>query len=320
MVKHRSPAYPAIDLKEAVSLIEKLYPAATKHPLGADVVADAWGYKAMASASPYISAVKQYGLLDEKKQGGDRMLQLSSSGKDIAMDPGGKSPERLAALKSAAVRPTTFDQMWEKWGKDVPPDGEIRRYLEREREFNPKYVSRVAINYRTSLEFAMLIGGNSEHIKKDTSSSLASSENAVKKPTVSDVEHLPPPVGSLVTWPANQGQFPDKVVSISDDGVWVFVESQDEGVLVSDLTIIEQPPQRVPLKAAVIKVPQKHQASSMIEETGPFISFPLSKGNHFELRLDRRISVKDFHRLKQLIDLSEDSLVDDDADDLDRNA
>lgn len=41
----------------------------------------------------------------------------------------------------------------------------------------------------------------------------------------------------------------------------------------------------------------------------PFISFPLSDDNSIEIRLKRRVSRKDFDRLKKLIELSEDSLV-----------
>jgi hypothetical protein len=39
------------------------------------------------------------------------------------------------------------------------------------------------------------------------------------------------------------------------------------------------------------------------------IVFPLSGGNAVEIRLKRRVSRKDFDRLKQLLELSEDSLV-----------
>lgn len=42
---------------------------------------------------------------------------------------------------------------------------------------------------------------------------------------------------------------------------------------------------------------------------GPYISFPLRGGNVMEIRLRSRVSRKDFERIKTLLDLSEDSLV-----------
>lgn len=43
---------------------------------------------------------------------------------------------------------------------------------------------------------------------------------------------------------------------------------------------------------------------------GPYIVFPLSDGNVLEIRLRKRVSPKDFERIRQLVDLSEGSLVD----------
>ncbi|MEO8497843.1 MAG: hypothetical protein ABI614_22480, partial [Planctomycetota bacterium] len=162
MAKHRSPAYPAVNLEDAVELAGKLYPEASKHPLGVNVVAEQWGYKGIASAAPQVAALKQYGLLEEKKEGEDRMVRLTPRARDIAMDRDETTRERAKALKEAALLPAVFAEMWDKWRDELPPEGEIRRYLERDRDFNPKYVGRVAANYRDTLEFAKLLGNASE--------------------------------------------------------------------------------------------------------------------------------------------------------------
>ncbi|MEQ8789508.1 MAG: hypothetical protein RIC55_24655 [Pirellulaceae bacterium] len=46
------------------------------------------------------------------------------------------------------------------------------------------------------------------------------------------------------------------------------------------------------------------------DPSGPCIVFPLSGGNVVEIRLRRKVSPKDFERIRQLVDLSEHSLVD----------
>jgi hypothetical protein len=154
--KHRSPAYPQADLKTVVELLVSLYPKATRHPIGAEVLAQEWNYKSVISASPYIAAAKHFGLLTEERAGEDRMLKMTERAKDIASDPDGHTQERAMALKAAAIDPVIFREMWEKWGKELPPDREIQRFLEREREFNPKYVPKVIENYKDTLAFAKL--------------------------------------------------------------------------------------------------------------------------------------------------------------------
>lgn len=160
MNKHRSPAYPAIDLEEAIEKIKKLYPQGSRHPLGIEVVAELWGYKGLTSAAPYIAAAKQYGLMEEKRNGSERMLQLSEGAKDIASDPDLVTQEARAAIKAAATTPTIFQAMWDKWGRDLPPESEMRRFLERERQFNPNNVSRVVENFKAAISYAKLDGGD----------------------------------------------------------------------------------------------------------------------------------------------------------------
>lgn len=84
------------------------------------------------------------------------------------------------------------------------------------------------------------------------------------------------------------------------------------GLLSSDkmseeLTVKEEPAVETP----VINPPGKSPLGQpkQPQPAGPFISFPLSGSNVFELRLGSRVTRHDFERLKKLIDLSEDSLV-----------
>lgn len=98
---------------------------------------------------------------------------------------------------------------------------------------------------------------------------------------------------------------------IDPSGEWALVDGSDTGAAVSELTVVEPPiskdPPVVPRKPSVPNpfqpIPPKPQNS------GPFISFPLTADNVVELRLSSRISKKDFDRFKKLIDLFEESLV-----------
>lgn len=246
MAKHRSPAYPQADLRTVVELLGKLYPSATRHPLGVEIVAEGWGYKAVSSAAPYVAAAKQFGLLRETREGNNRMLQMTERGIDSA-DPDADDLARNSAYRNAATSPTIFADMWDRWGDELPPESEIRRYLTRDRDFNPKHVSRVAANYLSTLSFAKLVGGSGE-----------ASGEAGKK--AADTEVDPPDngsdpgspaslvkVGSIVHW-TSQGvlQFPEPlpIARVEERGgeQYAYFEALNGYAPVSELSIAESGP------------------------------------------------------------------------------
>jgi hypothetical protein len=232
--KHRSPSYPAIDLEAAVALVRKSYPQA-KHFLGGDVLAELWGYKSLVSAAPYVAAMKQYGFLFEDLVSPDRMLQLSELALDVAVDPDGTTNEYRDAIQEAWLNPKLYKELYSKWGDELPPDGEIRRYLERERDFNPNYVSRFINNFKASMAFA----------REAMGTAVAGKSAADSRDNGSDHEELDEfeiQVGSYVQW-SSQGvdQFPvpQKVVGI--DGDYAFVECSQTGLPMSELTLLDPP-------------------------------------------------------------------------------
>lgn len=92
------------------------------------------------------------------------------------------------------------------------------------------------------------------------------------------------------------------VAEISADGEWAFMEGSEEyGVAMSDLVVVDPPEDEV-----AEKTPMRRSTPAK----SPFISFPLGRENVLELKLTKRISKRDFDRLKMLIELSEESLVD----------
>ena len=222
--KHRSPSYPAIDLEVAIGLARRVYPAA-KHALGADVIAKEWDYKGLSSASPRIAALKHFGLFTEENGGKDRMLRLSDLAFHIMVDPEYESAMCREAIKKAALNPSLHSELWGKWADELPPDGEIRRYLERERNFNPNYVERFIQEYKATISFAQLSG---EEIGHDSGGNESASCGDS------------PSVGDYIQW-NQQGiaQFsqPRRVVGLSDDGRWVFVEGSKSGIPVNEIAI-----------------------------------------------------------------------------------
>ena len=155
-------------------------------------------------------------------------------------------------------------------------------------------------NYRATLEFAKLIGNEGDEsvdsevdTHKDLKDLEASASEAVR-------------VGSFVQWVSNgQHRFssPRRVLGVSPDGKYAFVEGTQAGLPMTELT-----PEAVP-QAELFAEPPANPFYEEPKPKGPCINFPLSGGKTFHLQLSDRITKEDFARLKKLIELSEPSLV-----------
>jgi hypothetical protein len=228
--KHRSPGYPATNLATAVKLARKLYPAG-RHPLGIEVIAQQWGYKSVTSSASYVAALKQFGLLSEEKGGPERMLRLSEWGMDIGVDQDGRSSECRMAIEKAALHPALYAELWGKWHPPLPPDAEMRRYLERERGFNPKHVAACIDDYKSTLDFAGLI----------SSGRMVNEQEGERQDEW--LGRVPGP-GDYVHWsPGGVSQFssPRKVLGVSDDWQFAFVEGIEQGLPMAELTAQDCP-------------------------------------------------------------------------------
>lgn len=151
----RSPKYPNIDLEKAIDLTRKLYEADGLHEIPSDVAAVDMGYSAKGSVGiRAISALLQYDLANAKGSGKNRVLWLSELSKDILLDKRDVSKDRDEAIRSAALRPSIYMHLFEKYGGNLPSDNVIETYLLREQKFNPKVTRSFIIGLRTTFEFA----------------------------------------------------------------------------------------------------------------------------------------------------------------------
>jgi len=82
---------------------------------------------------------------------------MSSGGAaTVLLDPNANPDRRQAALEKAALRPAIHAQLWKLWGGKLPDDTAIRRYLVRQRKFNPSTVSAFIEVLKETVEFAGL--------------------------------------------------------------------------------------------------------------------------------------------------------------------
>lgn len=226
----RSPAYPAFDLKSCIDKAQTIYNVEDKHFAPLEAIAAHWAYKANNSAfMQYLSALKQFGLLDEEGSNENRKFRLTDRALDI-LAYGEKDEKRLRAIKEAALAPKIHSELWAKYGGKLPhEDVSIRVYLIRERTegaFNKDYVDDFIAQFRETLAFSGLTGTDTIPVDE------------VQKTHLNDS----PKVGDAVQWTsAGVDQFPEprRVLGISDDQEWAFVEGTQTGVPMAELTVKE---------------------------------------------------------------------------------
>lgn len=150
--KPRSPNYPQIPLREAIERVNKIYRANRNHRAEKEAVAKALNYGGLNGASvSLIGTLKQYGLLEEDKEG----VKVTEDAITILRAPE-SDPERVQALRRAAFLPKIFAELREAYGEDLselPVETTLQFRLEK-RGFLEKAAGEVIRTYRDNLEFA----------------------------------------------------------------------------------------------------------------------------------------------------------------------
>lgn len=143
MAKARSPAYPAIGLKEAVDAVSRIYKADYQNPIPREVAAKHMGYNGLNGKSlGALSALVKYGLLEGR---GDDTKVSDRAVKIIAHAPG--SGERVQALKEAMTAPELFVELDLRFPGQKTSDEAIRSYL-LTHKFIPAAADNVIRSYR----------------------------------------------------------------------------------------------------------------------------------------------------------------------------
>lgn len=154
----RGPAYPAISLRDALDRAAKFRDAnAIRITLNLEAAYRVLGFKGASGASRQIVAsLNYYGLLDYIGKGSDRKVRLSELALRIMLDKLPDSPERIAAIKEAALKPAIHARLAEQLKLPPPVDVIIERFLVLECEYSEGVAETIIQVYRDTLEFAGL--------------------------------------------------------------------------------------------------------------------------------------------------------------------
>lgn len=224
----RSPAYPSIDLKTAISYAKMIYDAEKRAAAPVAVVAEDCGLDIKNSPGlRAIAALKQFGLGIEEGANEDRQLRLSDRALDILLAHSENSTERNQAIKAAALAPKIHSHLWQMHKGELPSDGALKTYLIRKMEFNDAHVDRFIKQFRDTVAFAKLVpddtittddsGDDDEELddetnhddidrdtpKKETGDSQQNTPNKlrIKQPGMSQSVYPLPEGDAVIQWP-----------------------------------------------------------------------------------------------------------------------
>lgn len=189
----RSPNFPSIDLQKALGRAKELYDSLKGTEVPIQVIHQKWQYKPFSSnAYQTASALKAYGLLDTKGEGKNRTAKLSEKAQKIL----GGHPDREKLIQDAALSPTVYKEIWEKYQAErLPTDEVLATYLQWERKFNPNYINSLIADFRNTLDFAKITATvNSGGEKSNPEAASGVGGDTLPKPIVK----IPPPPGATL--------------------------------------------------------------------------------------------------------------------------
>jgi hypothetical protein len=219
--RSRSPNFPALSLPDAIKKTKVIYDADGRTPTSGKVIMNHLGYgeKISGSAGRVLSALRQYGLLQDaagdKYRVSDAAFHILTLSDDSAI--------RKTAIESAARKPAIFNELLKEYPDRLPSNSTLRDTLIADKKFNPVSVDSFIRAFRGTIEFAKLY---------DTPYSKPSRETS------------PIAVGDYVQWTSqgvDQFAVPRKVWMIPDSGDFVMVEGSPTGIPMEQVTKADPP-------------------------------------------------------------------------------
>lgn len=259
MSKLPSGRFPFINLTKAIERARAIFDNDKGGKgLQMPVAFAAWGYSDKSSGGfQTVSALKQYGLVDDEGSKEDRSVVLTESGRTYFLT---EIDADKANLRDEFARaPQLFAHLLEHWGGGTVEDAVARTYLK----------TSLGMNEQSARSALGIYKSNLTHLK----------DKAVLKPfeqigeigdslvDEDDIQFGGARVGDYVDWESNGvvgNAEPMKVVGISDNQAWVFVEESDTGLPMDQVIVrsdIKSTPRTDapanPFKKAVVEEDEK---------------------------------------------------------------
>lgn len=154
----RSPAFPFISLAKAIERAQAFWNSEKRNAAPVAAAAHDWDFKSPKSSSALqtFAAVKYFGLFEDVGTGNARKVRLTDLALRIVLDQREGSEEQLKAIQEAALKPKIHQELWVKWGAELPSDATFRHHLVVDRKFNEDSAAAFMAEYKSTIAFAKL--------------------------------------------------------------------------------------------------------------------------------------------------------------------
>ena len=155
----RSPAYPFVNLETAIARAKQFFDKEQRNAANVNVAMKHWGFKdESSSGASTVAALTSFGLLQDEGIGDKRKVRLTPNALRVLLDARPDFKERTELIKQMALAPKIHQQLWEKWGNDLPSDAQLRHtlLLDWPVPFNENAVDWFIKEYRDTIAFAKL--------------------------------------------------------------------------------------------------------------------------------------------------------------------
>jgi hypothetical protein len=158
--RERSPSFPSIDLESALDKARLLRANEGDGYTPVEAILAQWRYSGKSrSGLRAVSALQQFGLLEDQGAVPQRQARLTPLAIEILSNERPDDRERMAAIREAALRPPLHAQLWEAFGGRLPTDADLRSQLGAQR-LTDRAIREGIDELRRTLAFAGLVGGD----------------------------------------------------------------------------------------------------------------------------------------------------------------
>jgi hypothetical protein len=178
--RHRSPAYPALGLRDAIIRLRRVWDADKRAGSPVDAALRHMGFNSRNGASlKVLSAMKKFGLMEENS---GRVILTQRAVEIVSFPP--ESERHVAALREAALFPGIYRTLAEQAVRrgSIPSDITLRAELQADMEFNPNAVEDFIKDFRDTLEYVSLADIDALQLALGGGDVITPLPNEVKEP------------------------------------------------------------------------------------------------------------------------------------------
>lgn len=231
----RSPRYPSMSLEDAIEHGRTIFDKDRRHPIAREVAAAHIGYKSLnGAADSALSSLMQYGILEKVTKGEVRVSQWTV---DILHPDNPK--QRCDAIRNAGQNPMLFRALNQRFPESTPSNETLRSYLTRE-NFNDRAMGPVIAAYTKTRAFVTQECANESSIPRAADDEES---NGVEVEVDDDSSFGGARVGDLIDWEVSGvigNPSPMRVIGLSDDLTWVFVNESKSGLPMDQIIVRER--------------------------------------------------------------------------------